>query len=174
VEANAVHALHAGHGIMIAAPNRLGAVSMRFNFEFDGQESGRAMMLRPIEFDAAGNPWTGKADERGLDDGLAVNRVVAVCFVLQDMDTAANFREHKRADEFVFDPYGFPFAVNGFFSNAIRERQRVYFAAAALVNAFLEKHRAFVRRGWEISGNNQVLDTHLDRLDPFGMSIKSA
>ena len=174
MQAYPMHAFHASHGIVIAAPNGLGAVRMCFNFEFDGQEGRRAMMLRPIEFDPAGNPWTGEADERGLDDGLAVDGVVSVCFVLEDMDPAANFREYQRANKFILDPDSFPFAVNRLFSNAIREWQRIYFAAAALVNAFLQKHRVFVRRSWEISRNDKVFDAHLDCFGLSDLSVENA
>src|SRR5262245_58600006 len=103
VEADAVHAFHTCHWIVIAAPNGFRAISMLFNFEIGRQKGRRTMVLRPIEFNTAGNPWTGETDEGGLDDRLPVDYVVAVCFVLQDMNTTANFRKDEGANKFVFD-----------------------------------------------------------------------
>ena len=173
MEANTMHAFHASHRIMIAAPNGLGTVGMVFNFKIDRQEGCRAMMLRPIEFDAAGNPWTSETDEGRLDDGLVINRIVAVCFVLQNVNAAANFREDKRANKFVFDPDRFPSAIDRLFSDAIGEWQGIYFATAALVNAFFQEHRVFIRRSREISGNDKVFDAHLDCFGVFGVSVEN-
>lgn len=39
-------------------------------------------MLRPVEFHAAADPGAGKANEGGLDDALAVEKVIAVGLVL--------------------------------------------------------------------------------------------
>ena len=56
------------------------------------------MMLRPIELDAAADPRAKQADERGLDDVLAVEDVVAGLAILDDVDPAADGRQHHRSD----------------------------------------------------------------------------
>jgi hypothetical protein len=71
-------------------------------------------MLRPVELDAAGNPRPGQADERGLDDVLVVNQIVAVGLVLNGVDAPADFRQHQHAEKFVFDPDRLPFRSTGF------------------------------------------------------------
>ena len=102
VEADAMHPLHAVQRIVIGTPNRLRAVSMLFNFRLDRHERGGPVMLRPVELDAAGNPWTGEAYQRRFDYVLAVKEVIAVCFVQPHMDSAANLRQHHHANEFIF------------------------------------------------------------------------
>jgi hypothetical protein len=82
MQTDAVHAFHARHGIVIAAPDGLRAVGVFLDFKVHRQERCWPMMLRPVEFDAAGNPRPGKAHERGLYDRLMVDCVVAIRFVL--------------------------------------------------------------------------------------------
>ncbi len=161
MQADAVHAFHAAHRIVVAAPDRFRAVRVFFDFKIHRQKRRGPMMLRPVEFDAAGNPRPGQADQRRLDDRLVVNQIVAVRLVLQDVDASANFRQNHRADEFIFDPDGLPFSIHRLFRDAIGERQRINFAAAALINALFQKHRVFVRRRGQVGGNHQILHAHL-------------
>ena len=128
-----------------------------FDFKIHRQKSCRAMMLRPVEFDAAGNPRPGKPDERRLDDALVVNQIVAVGFVLNRVDAPANFGQNHHAKEFVFEPDCFPLSVGFGFCNAVRERQGINLAAAALINPLLQKHRILVRRRRQISWDDQFL-----------------
>src|SRR6185437_4889408 len=108
------------------------------------------MMLRPIEFNTAGNPWPGQSDERRLDDVLIVNEIVSVRFVLNGMDSPANFRQHEHAEKFVFNPNRLPLPRNGLLSNAVGERKWINLAATALIDALLQEHRIFIRWGWRI------------------------
>ena len=119
MQANAVHAFHAAHRIVIAAPNGLRAVGVFLDFKIHRQERRRPMMLRPIEFDTSRNPRPGEPDERRLDDGLMINQVVAVGLVLQPMDATAEFRQDHHAERFVFNPYCLPRAPHWFFGDAI-------------------------------------------------------
>ena len=155
-----VHAFHACHWIVVAAPDGLRAVGVFFDVEVHRQERRGPMMLRPVEFDATGNPRPGEAHERRLDHWLMIDCVVAVCFVLKDVDASANFRQHHRADEFILNPHSFPFAIHWLFRDPVREWQRVHFAAAALINAFLQKHWVLVWHCGQIRWNHQVLHAH--------------
>ena len=83
MQADAVHAFHAAHRIVVAAPDGFRAVGVLFDFKIHRQKRRGPVMLRPVELDAAGNPRPGQADQRGLDDGLVVNQIVAVGLVLQ-------------------------------------------------------------------------------------------
>ena len=152
MQADAVHALHAAHRVVIAAPDGFRAVGVRFNFDIHRQKCGGAMMLRPVELDAAGNPRPGQADQRRLDDGLVINQIVAVGLVQDGVNAPADFRQDHHADEFVFDPDGLPFALDRFFGNAVGEGQRINRAAAALINALFQEHRILVRRRGEPGG----------------------
>src|SRR6266567_521466 len=102
-------------------------------------------MLRPVELDAARNPWPGETHKRGLDHWLIVEHVVTVGLVLQDVNATADFRQHHCSDELVLDPDCLPLAVYGLFRDAIRKRQWIHLTTAALVNALLQEHRVLVR-----------------------------
>ena len=70
-------------------------------------EGAGAVVLRPVELDAAGDPRPGEADERRLDHVLAVEEIVVVVrLVLADEDASADFRQHHQPDELVFQPRG--------------------------------------------------------------------
>src|SRR5208283_792119 len=97
MQADAVHAFHAGHRIVVAAPNRHCSFGALLDFKIHGQKRRRAMVLRPVEFDPSGNPRSGEADERGLDYMLVVNQVVTVRFVLNAVDTPCRCYPDKPA-----------------------------------------------------------------------------
>ena len=156
MEADAVHPLHPRHGIVVAAPDGLRAVGMFLDFKIHRQKRRGPVVLRPVELDAAAGPWPGETDQRGLDDRLVVNQVIAVGLVLDRVDASAQFRQDQRADEFVFNPDGFPFPVHRFFRNAVGEGQGIDFAAAALIDALFQKHRVFIRGGGQIGGDDQI------------------
>ena len=120
------------------------------------------MMLRPVELDAAGNPRPGQADERGFDDPLVVNQIVAIGLVLNRVNAPADFGQHQHAQKFIFDPQCFPLSVHGFFRDPVGEGQGINFAAAALINPLFQKHRVLVRRGGQIRWENNFLDAGLD------------
>src|ERR1051325_10820740 len=93
MQADAVHSFHARHWIMVAAPYGLRTVSVFFDAGINREESCRAMMLRPIEFDAAANPWACQANEGGLNHGLIIDEIKAVGFVLDGVNSSADFRQ---------------------------------------------------------------------------------
>src|SRR5215472_17836122 len=146
MQAHAVHPLQAIHRIMITAPDGLRTVRMLFDLEIHRHEGCGAVVLGPIELDAPGNPWPCEADECGFDDILAVEKVVAVCFVHAYMDAPADFRKHYDTDKFVLDVHGLPGVLAGFAGNSVREGQRVNAPTAALIDPFLKEHWVLVRR----------------------------
>ena len=54
------HAFGAKHPLHFADPDRRAAVVVRFERKIDRLERAGAVMLRPVEFDAAGNPGAGQ------------------------------------------------------------------------------------------------------------------
>jgi hypothetical protein len=103
------------------------------------------MVLGPIELYATGNPWPCEANERGLDDVLAVKEVVAVCFVHAYVDATADFRQHHDTNKFVLDVQCLPGLLARFAGNSVREWQRVNAPTAALIDPFLKEHWVLVR-----------------------------
>ncbi len=159
MQANAMHALHASHGIVVAAPDRDRAVRIAADGDFHGHERGGAMMLRPVEFNASGNPGPGEADQGRLNDVLAIEEVVAGALIQANMDAAADGRQDHETKEFVLDVYRVPdVRMRGSF-DVIDDRQWINTTAAALVDALLEEKRIGV-------GSRRHVGEHGDRCVP--------
>ena len=163
VQADAVHAFHAVHWFVLGAPQGDRAVRVTFDLGLHGHEGAGAVMLGPIEFDAAGNPRTGEADEGGLDHVMAVEEIVPVGFVEADMDAAADFGKDHEPEKWVFKMDGLPGVIAFFFGDAVDERKRIDFAAAALIDTVLEEHWIFVGRRGEVGGDGDGLLPDFDR-----------
>ena len=99
VQADAVHALHAAIGSWslhqtVTLPSACSSISIVHR-----HERRRPVMLRPVELDAAAEiHGPGQADQRGLDDGLVVDEIVAVGLVLQRVDAPADLRQDQHAE----------------------------------------------------------------------------
>ena len=163
MQADAVHALHADHRVMVATPDRFAAVGVRLDFDVHRHEGRRAVVLRPVELHPAGNPRAGQANQGGLYHVLAVKEVVAVDLVLTDVDAPADFRQDHYAEEIVFQPDRIPGAFGARFGDAVVEGQRVNRATAALVDAFFQKHRVLI-------GGQRLVSRQHDRFTADGDS----
>jgi len=147
MQTDAVHPLHARHGVVIGTPDGHAAVRCALDGTVNRHERGGAVMLRPVELDAAGDPRTGQADQRRLDDVLAIKEVVAVHEILTDMNAAAQFGQDHEADELILEMNGRPGAIDGRGFNAVNHGKRINAAAGALVDALFEEEGIPVRRG---------------------------
>ena len=74
---------------MFAEPDRSRAVGVLLNSTDTGMNVEGPVMLGPIEFDATGDPRPDQPDQRGLDHVLLVKEIVAVGFILPDVDASA-------------------------------------------------------------------------------------
>lgn len=170
-----MHPLHALHGLVLGAPHGDGAVVGGFDVDVDGHKRGWAVVLRPVELHATADPGTGEADEGGLDDLLAVEKVIAVglvlCIVytkeatacerhLANVDAPADFRKDHDAHEFILEPDGVPLAVLWDLLDAVGEREGVDAARAALVDALFDKHGVDVGRAGWVGGQGHWLAAH--------------
>src|SRR5271165_5117086 len=93
MQADAVHSFHAQHGVVIAAPYGHRSILRLLDLGFDRHESCRPVVLWPVEFHSAGDPWAGKSDQRRLDHILAVKEIVPCRLVVTDMNPSANLRQ---------------------------------------------------------------------------------
>ena len=96
-EADAVHAFEPRKRIMITQPNGLGAVGIFLDGVIDRQKRRRTVVLRPVELDAARHPRSGQSNKRRFDHRLPVNQVVAVRFVLHDVNASADLGQDHHA-----------------------------------------------------------------------------
>jgi len=167
-QADAMHTLHARHGIVIATPHGDGAIGFAFDGYFDGEKSCRAMMLRPVELDSTGDPRASEADKCGLDDVLAIEEIVAVDLVVSDVDAATDFGQDHDAQVLVFEMHRLPRVFAGCGRNTVDDRKGIDFAAAALVDALFKKEWIGVGVGGQVGLHDNRL---LPGLDGAGFAV---
>ena len=143
-QADAVRAAHALHRVQVAVPHRDRAVVGVLDVGLDGEERRRAVVLRPVELHAAGDPWAGQAHERRLDDVVPVEEVVVAGLVVPDVDAAAELRQQHEAHPPVLEVDGAPCTWCVLGRDAIDERDRIDAAARALVDPAVEEERVAV------------------------------
>jgi hypothetical protein len=137
MHAHAQHAFHAIHRFVLAHPERDRAIV------FDRHKRGRAMMHGPVELHAAGKPRAKQSNQRGLDDVLAIDEIVAVGFIQHGMDASAEARQDAQLDILVFQKHRLIFFIRfGFVIKPVSKWIRVHPSAGALVDAVLEEHRS--------------------------------
>ena len=148
----AVHLVHLGklHG--------LAAIGVFRHAPVHGGKGGGTVVLGPVEFDAARNPRPDKPYKRRLNDFVVVNKVIAVCFVVSALNSAAQLGEHHHADVIVFQPYCGVTLFGFFVENLIDHRQRIHLAAGTLVYALFQKHGVLVRLADSIGGQLDLLN----------------
>ena len=146
MQTNAMHSLHAGHRIVIAAPDGLAAVSVLFDLHIHRHKRRRAVVLRPVELHAARNPRPRQPNQRRFDHVLPVEKVVSVRLVLADMNAPSDLREDHYLKKFVLQMHGIPEAFRFCFRDPIVKGKRIDASAAALVNPLLQEHRVLVGR----------------------------
>ena len=84
-----------------------GTVRIADDLVVHGQEGGRAVMIGPVEFDAAADPGAESTDERGLDNVLTVKEIIACDLVVGFKDTSAQLGDQRNADAKTLLNYGF-------------------------------------------------------------------
>ena len=135
-----------------------GAASVRIlaDCAVDRVKGARAVVLRPVEFDAAADPRPGQPDERGLDHVVIVNKIIAVRFVIRALDPAAQFGQDHHKQIFIFQAERLVGAIHLFIINFINDTVRVHPAAAALIHPLFQKHRVFIGLADRIGRNHYI------------------
>src|SRR5260370_18140793 len=123
---------------MIATPDCTGTVGMFFDLKAPRHERCWSMMLWPIELCAAGNPRPSQTHERGFDNILAVEEVIAVRLVNADVDASANLRQDHDTQKLVLQMNRLPCVLTRIRRVAVRERQREHPPPAPLIAPFFE------------------------------------
>src|ERR1039457_6091440 len=89
--------------LVLPEPSRPAAVRVPPDQVLYRPAGGRAMVLGPVELDAARDPRTQQAHQRGLDHVLAVEEIVVVGLVLADVNATADFRQYHQANVLILD-----------------------------------------------------------------------
>ncbi|MNW45525.1 hypothetical protein D3C74_227920 [compost metagenome] len=124
-------------------------------------------MLRPVEFNPPGNPWPSQANQRRFDDTVVVDEIVVVCFVERTVNPPAQLRHDLDTNIFVLENRQPIADLLLLVVNLIDDRMRVDPSGTALINAFFQKHRVFVRLPHPVRRNELILFPDSYR-GPFG------
>ena len=114
-------------------------------------------MLRPVELDPTGNPRSGQPNEGRFDDVVVIDEMVSIGLVEGHVHPTAEFRQDHDLEIAVLQEYGFVGFVEPVIEDTIDDRMRIDDTAAALVNAFLQKHRVAIGFTDAIGWNDDVL-----------------
>ena len=145
MEREGVHALREEHALDLGADHCRAAVGVLDELPLDGHVRARAMVLGPVELDAARDPRPGQADQRGLDDLVVVDEVIAVGLIERHLHATAQLGQDHDLEIAVLEVDGRPRLERGRIGDLIDDGVGVDGAAAALVDAFLQEHRVAVR-----------------------------
>ena len=94
----ACHALLVKHFFHLTHPYTHAAVGILLNAGVYGHEGGGAMVLRPVEFDAARNPRTDKTHEGRFDDVVVIHKVATGNLVVGHLYAATQLGQHHHLD----------------------------------------------------------------------------
>ena len=126
IECKTGHAFGSVHTLHFAAPYGFTAVGKFLDVTVGWQEGAWAVMLRPVEFNAAGYPRAGQSHQGGLDHLVVIYKVALLHFIVCHVDASAQFGENHYLDIFVFDeesPVSLVFFLIGDF---LDHRIRIY------------------------------------------------
>ena len=157
-----MHALHPLHGIVVGAPHGDGAVLLELDLHIRRKEGGRAVVLGPVELDAARDPGAGEAHEGRLDHVVAVEEVVVGGLVVAHVDAAAELRQDHEPDPRVLEVHGLPLVRRLLLRDALVEREGEDGARGALVDAGVEEGRVVVGFGRQIRVDRDGFAPHRD------------
>ena len=144
VDREADFALGAVHLVNLAALHRLAAVGVLLDLVVGGSKGSGAVVLRPVELDAAGDPRSEQTNQRGLDDLVVIDEIIAVRLIIGALDAASQLRQNHHLDIVVFQPEGGVGHILLLVEDLVHNGVRIHAAAAALIDTLLQEHRVLV------------------------------
>ena len=105
------HSLLMEHPLHLVDPYCHGAILILHDGGVHRQISAGAVVLGPVELNAARNPGSGKTDQGRLDDVVVIHEVTLLDFVIRHLDTAAQLRQYHHLDILILEIDGLPLLV---------------------------------------------------------------
>ena len=133
----ACHALLVEHAFHFAYPYRHASIGMLFYGGIYRHIGTGAVMLRPVKFDAAGDPRSCQAYQCRFDDVIVIDEVALFYFVISHLHTATQFGQDHDFDILVFNEYGIVCLVRLLVRNGFNDGIRINYTAATLIHTFL-------------------------------------
>ncbi|MNE63307.1 hypothetical protein D3C80_1586510 [compost metagenome] len=98
-------------------------------------------MLRPVEFNSAGNPRPGQTHQRRLDYPVIIDKIIVVGFIQCTVDPAADFRHNLDPHIFIFENDQLVVFIGFHIRDGLNYGMRIHAAGASLIHPFLQEHR---------------------------------
>ena len=162
IDGDARHAAHAVEGLRLAHPAGHGAVGILDGRRLRRHKRSRPVMLRPVEFDAAGHPRPGQPDHGRLDAYVAVDEFIAIALQHRSMDFSTQFRQAFNRNILILQRHHVVSLHHGHIAQLIRVRQGINSPRRPLIGLFLDKKRQFVGLSGDIGGDLAHLAPHCD------------
>src|ERR1700754_1033000 len=145
IEGKTSHSLCPEHHLDLIDPNGPAAVRKFFYRKVNRAVSTGTMMLRPVEFNAPGDPGAGKANQGRFDHLFIINKIPSGHFIIGTLDTPAQLRQDHDLQIVVFYKHGVVYLLRLFIGDLLDHRVRIDDATAALVDSFFQEHRILLR-----------------------------
>ena len=141
------------HLIHVIDQKRLAAVLIFLDQMVHRHKRSRPVVLRPVKFDAARDPWAQQPNKRRLDHMVIVHKIISVRLVIGSLDPASELREDHHLDIVVFKKHRLVNLIRFLAADLFRRRIRIHLSAAALIYSLFQKHRILIRFphfiGWD-------------------------
>ena len=157
IERQADEPFHPVPAFRLAEPDRLAAVGILGQRVVDRHESRVAVVMERAPFHAAGDPRPEHADQRRLDDVLAVEEVVVVGLVDRRKQPPADLRQDRQLEEVVFENERGVFLVDLRVGQVILQGVGVDPLLGPLVRLVGIEHRVRIGRPDPVGGNHDLL-----------------
>ena len=111
MESKPCHTFLMEHTFHFIDPYRYGTILMLLNSTVYRHISRRAVMLGPVEFNATGNPRSGKPYKSRLDDMIVINKMTLSNLVVCHLYPTTKFGKYHYLDIFILYEDGIPFMI---------------------------------------------------------------
>lgn len=129
------------HPVNLAHPYDSASILSSLKLIFNGSERIRAVMLRPVELNAPGDPRTRKADQSRLDYAVIIDKIIVIRLVERPVDPPSKLRHDLYAQIFILQNNQLVRSILLHIRDALNHGMRVYTPRASLIDSFLQKHR---------------------------------
>ena len=155
-QGKARHPLLVEHPFPLAHPDHHTAVGAFLDRIVHREEGAGAVMLRPVELDAAGDPGACQADQSRFDHMVVVDEMAFLDLIVCHLHTSAQFRQDHHLYIFILQIDCVIRLVFAGIFNLFNHGIRIYHPAASLVNTFFQEHRVLFRFTDAIGGEKDI------------------
>ena len=148
------HSLLMEHLFHFAHPYADRTIGVLLNAGVNRHEGRGAVMLRPVELDAARYPRTCKSYKGRFDDVIVIDEMTLCYLVVCHLHPTAQFGQHHHLDILVLQPDGEVLLVDFLIRHRLNDGIGIDHTTASLIDSFLQKHRVFLWFPHLVCGNS--------------------